>query len=110
MRNKEDFELDLGLYLAKEKELSPEDKRRLLMAIFEKQLILNSSDFKVDYFDFQKVRGDTINMLATANTRIKMDRKELSDQEVAHVFLLENFISFLNSKGALKRMPKLIKE
>jgi hypothetical protein len=110
VRSKEDVEADLALYFSKEKELEPDERKRLLMSIFDKHLILNTSDFKVDFYDFQKIRSDTMTMYSSEKTKLRMDRKDLSDQEVVQLFLLESFTGFLNNKGALKRMPRFNKE
>lgn len=109
-RSKEELEASVNEFIRQAKDLSDDDKKKLLMSMVEKHIVLNSSDFNISYWDFQEVRSNAMNLYVSTKLPMSIDKKGLTDNEAIQFLLLDSFTSFLNYKNALKRMPKYNKE
>ena len=104
--NKEDVDADIALFLSQENSLGLADKRTLLRAMFDKHLVLQTSDLILNRFDFNQIISNTVSAYSRDALPSSIGNQTLDQNEVRNMVIMETFASFLNSKGALKRLPK----
>jgi hypothetical protein len=110
MSQLEEIEQDVLDFLSKVDNLSDNDRKQLLMLLFNKHLILNKSNVMISYNDFQYVLNLAKKIYSEESFPIKIedDKKvlrEVPPSEVGHYCLMESVICLLNKKEALKKLP-----
>jgi hypothetical protein len=105
MRSLKDIEQDVLQFLSKVEEIGTNDRKDLLMAIFQKHIILNESDLHLNKHDFDTVLGLARGRYVKEALPISISGKVLLPQESLSLMTMESTMEVLNSKGALKRLP-----
>lgn len=106
MRSLQDIEADVNLFLSKVDEMKHNDRKDLLMAIFQKHIVLNESDLMLSKHDFDTIIGLSAMLYAERSLPINVSGKTLLPSEATNLTLIESAIQLLNNKGAIKRLPK----
>lgn len=101
----EAVEQEINLFLSKVDELKHKDRKELLMAMFAKHAILNQSDIVLDSGDFDSIIKNASTLYVSQPLPVTISRKVLIPQESVNLTIIEATIAFLNSKGAIKRLP-----
>mgnify|MGYP001574655140 CR=1 FL=1 len=109
MRNQQNFENDIAVFFERYDELKQEDRKRLLMSIFNTHILLNESELVIGSSDFHHIICMAKNEHAHRSLPIKIEKYHLDNGEMANLSVMEAFIGFLNQKGALRRFPKFNK-
>jgi hypothetical protein len=94
---------DILFFLTKMHELSHEDKIRLLVNLFEKNLILKQSSLRIGFVDFNSIISRSKNLVAQASLPVKIGNKQLDYSEINQAMMVMAVVEFLNSKDALKK-------
>jgi hypothetical protein len=105
MSNKEQVERDISDYLEKEENLTENDKRKYLRALFEKHFEFDKLDHLLNYHDFH----DIISMAKTNynNVKLEISGRQLYPSEVSQVAIIEAVATHLNAKGILRKIVKI---
>lgn len=103
---KQDIDLDIAIFLDKHLEMSNEDKKKLLRAMFEKHILLNQSELILTKHDFDMIKSTASQLFLQANLPIKVSKKQIDSSEVSSFLVVEAVIRVLNNKNALKRSVK----
>jgi Flp pilus assembly CpaF family ATPase len=105
MSEQEQIEFDIAQYLEKESNLTENDKRQYLRAMFEKHFAFRKLDHLLNYHDLH----DIISNAKSRYNDVKsvVSRKQLYPTEVAHTAMIEAVISYLNSKGLSVKIVKI---
>ena len=106
MRALEAVEQDAMQFLTKVDELKMNDRRELLMALFQKHIVLNEAEIVLDKFDFDVIVGLAKQLYVQQSLPVRIGDSTLINQEATTLMIVEATIELLNSKGALKRVPK----
>ena len=107
MSIKDEVEQELRAYLAKEPDMSRQDRLGYLLSIFDKHLIFATSDYKMQYYDVSNVINGAKRYMSEQHMPVEISRKTLSPNEAVHIALIESLIGFLNQKEVLKKLVKL---
>jgi hypothetical protein len=110
MKRKEMIEKDINEFLNNQQGLDISSKRELLKNMFNKHIILTESPLEIDYYDTVNVLGQAANIYSEMSMPVRISGKTLDSNQVIKLAVLESFISFLNNKGAIKRLPIFKKE
>lgn len=106
MANPEQIEQELKEYLQIEENLRGADKLSYLMAIVNKHFAIDKIDHTIDYHDLQNSINNAKGNYARATMPMYISRREVHQQEVNYVLVLEAFIGYLNKNKLLKRLVK----
>lgn len=106
MRSLQDIEADVNQFLTKVDELKNSDRKDLLMAIFQKHIVLNESELILNRHDFDVIISGASNRYVNENLPIMIGSKKLLPTEAVNLMVIESTIELLNNKGAIKRLPK----
>ena len=104
---RQDIKADVELFLNKLDELSRDDRRRLLTAMFEKHFVLNEGELVVTRFEFANIQSAAKSEFVRQPVPMRFSNAEVSGHELTHIAMFESIISYLNSKNALRRQPNL---
>lgn len=105
MSNKEQVDRDIADYLQKENNLTENDKRRYLRALFEKHFEFQQLDHLINYNDFH----DIISNAKTNynNVKLEITGRQLYPSEIPQVAIIEAVVMHLNGKGILRKLVKI---
>lgn len=105
MSDKEQVEREILEYLAKEPNLSRDDKARYLRALFNKHFEFEKLAYMINYHDFHDIVSNAKGGYLQVKPRISS--RNLYPTEIAHAAMIQSVISHLNSKGLLKKFVKI---
>jgi hypothetical protein len=106
MRSLQDIEADIHLFLLKVDEMKYNDRKSLLMAMFQKHISLNESELILSKYDLDTIVNSAASIYSSASLPTNISGKFLLPNEAVNLALVESTIELLNSKGAIKRLPK----
>lgn len=106
MRSLQDIEADVALFLSKVDEMRYNDRKDLLMAIFQKHIALNESELILTKHDLDVIVSLASAGYASMPLPANVSGKFLLPKEAVNLSLVESTIELLNNKGAIKRTPK----
>ncbi len=105
-RSEEEVEQDIGTFLARHESMTMSDRRELLRAMFKKHILINEGELILSKYDFDMILGTAKNAFSRERIPQKIGDKDFYSAEAAQLFLIEAVFSVLNSKDALKKLPK----
>lgn len=105
MSNKEQVERDISDYLDKELNLTENDKRRYLRALFEKHFEFEKLDHLINYHDFHLIISNA--KTNYNNIKLEISGRELYPSEIPQVAIIEAVVMHLNEKGVLRKLAKI---
>lgn len=105
MSNKEQVERDISDYLDKEQNLSENDKRKYLRALFEKHFEFEKLDYMLNYHDFFSIISNA--KVNYNNVKPEISGRQLYPSETPQAAIIEAVIMHLNGKGILKKLVKV---
>lgn len=103
MSIKDEIEQEIWKYLDKEDNLSREDRKAYLTAIFDKHFTIDSLPFKVQYLDIQMMIDMAKKDMLSVRLPVVISEKTLEPYQAPHISLLESFIGFLTKNGLLRK-------
>ncbi len=107
MTMKSEVEQELRMYLEKEPSMIRQDRLSYLLAIFDKHLIFNTAEHRMQYYDVFSVISGAKHVMGTQVLPIEITSKRIEPNQAVNVALLESFINFLNQKELLKKLVKI---
>jgi hypothetical protein len=103
MNDSDDFEKDLQDFFARSEHLSPEDKKRFLLNLFQKHVLMNQSDLLMSSFDLEEIVSSAKLEYGHTALPLEIGGKEVSPDRIMHYCIVNSTISFLNKNQALRR-------
>lgn len=94
---------DIAFFLSKKNELSHEDQKKLLLNLFEKNLILKQTSLRIGFVDLNSIISRSKDLVVQAKLPMKIGKHTLDYTEVNLAMVVMAVIEFLNSKDALKK-------
>lgn len=101
----EAIERDVIQFLSKINEYKDQDRKAILMAIFQKHIVLNEGDLLLNEHDFNVIMGLASSKYKEMGLPVLIGRKKLLPNEATNLALIDAVVELLNSKGAIKRLP-----
>lgn len=106
MSDPEQIEKDLREYLAKEPNLTRQDRLAYLQTIFHKHLEINKLEHIIPYKDLFAIFSNARTHYTKTRLPINISRKAIDPNEAVHISVMESFILYLNSMKLLKKLVK----
>lgn len=106
MSDPESIERDLREYLAKEPNLSRQDRLLFLKTVFHKHLEINNLEHKVTYNDLFLLFGEAKSNYVKTRLPMFIGTKKMDGTETVYVCVLEAFIGYLNRMKLLRKNIK----
>jgi len=107
MTNKESVDQDLVEYFKQESNMSLEDRRAYLRAVYDKHFIFTKLDFLVKYTDVQMIISLAKDAMASQRLPITVSSKRIENHHHVSVAMLEAVINYLSGNNLLKRIVKI---
>jgi hypothetical protein len=105
MSNKEQVYREISDYLDKADNLTDNDKRKYLMALFEKHFEFEKLDHLLNYHDFHDIISNAKSNYN--NIKLEISGRQLYPSEVPQVAIIEAVAMHLNGKGLLRKIVKI---
>lgn len=105
MSNKEQVFREISDYLEKADNLTDNDKRKYLMALFEKHFEFEKLDHLLNYHDFHDIISNA--KANYNNVKLELSGRQLYPSEVPQVAIIEAVAMHLNGKGLLRKLVKI---
>lgn len=106
MSDPDQIEKDLREYLAKEPNLTREDRITYLKTIFHKHLEITKLEHLVPHKDLFLIFAESRKQYLSLKAPTYVSKKILDHQETVYVAVLESFILYLNRSKLLKKLVK----
>src|SRR5271166_6535998 len=106
MANPEEIEQELRQFLAIEDTIRKSDKIVYLMAIINKHYSMDQITHVASHHDLGALVDDAKRMWASTKMPMVISKKEVDNQYVNYVLILEAFVGYLNQHKLLKKLIK----
>jgi len=107
MSDLELIEREITEYLEKSDNLSHEDQRKYLRAIFDKQSQLMKLGHIVNRMDMLQMVSRSKSIFSTQTVPMFISHKKVDTSELVAVAVIEATLGYLNNKGLLNKSIKL---
>jgi hypothetical protein len=97
---------DISLFLIRVDELTHSDRKDLLLTMLKKHLLLDKSELILSKYDYDMMISKAKTDFSENAVPTSISGKSIDHKDSINVLLIESVINVLNSKGALKRLPK----
>lgn len=99
------IESDINSFLGSLQGLDNNARKDLLKNLIQKHIILTESDLVIDYYDTINMMGRASSIYAQMPVPVTISGKRLDATQLSSYAMLQSVVEFLNSKGAIKRLP-----
>lgn len=106
MSSREEVQRDIDEFLEKQDTLNREARKALLFALFDKHICLSKSDLMLDLRDLHEVKSIASSRMSSIALPAQISGKEVYQEDLRSIVLLESFGMQLNKHQALRRVPK----
>lgn len=97
---------DISLFLTKIDELTHSDRKELLLIVLKKHFLLDRSELLLSKYDYDMIISKAKTDFSENAIPTSISGKTIDHKDSINILLIESVINTLNSKGALKRLPK----
>lgn len=97
---------DILLFLTRVDELTHTDRKELIFTLLRKHFILSESELVLSKYDYDCIVSNAKVAFSDHAVPNSLSGKAIDYKDSINLLLIESAISVLNSKGALKRLPK----
>ena len=87
--------------------LPVEYQLKRLMVVFDKHIVLNTLPIKITHYDFTSLVSSAKSKMVELPGNLKISGKEISNNDIRFVAMLESFIGTLNRLECLKKLPRI---
>lgn len=107
MTNKESVDQDLSEYFKQEENMSLEDRRAYLRAIYDKHFIFTKLEFLVKYTDVQMIISLAKDAMASQKLPVSVSNKRIETHHHTTLAMLEAVVNYLSGNNLLKRIVRI---